>query len=91
ALPLEVPQHLEIDVSEMTIGDTLRLDALQVPAGVTLLDDPEETVLATVTQPMRAEEPEEVAEGEEAVEGEAPAAEGGTPAEGAAEAPGAEE
>jgi hypothetical protein len=34
---------------------------------VTYLDDPEETVLATVTMPTRVEEPEpEVAEGEEA-------------------------
>jgi large subunit ribosomal protein L25 len=73
ALPMEVPEHLEADVSEMHIGDTLRLSALTPPAGVTLLDDLEETVLATVTQPTR-EEPEPVAEGEEgaeAVEGEA--------------------
>jgi large subunit ribosomal protein L25 len=78
ALPMEVPEHLEIDVSEMHIGDTLRLSALTVPEGVKLLDDPEETVLATVTQPTRVEEPEpEVEEGEEAEaaaegEGEAP-------------------
>jgi large subunit ribosomal protein L25 len=70
ALPMEVPEHLEVDVSEMRIGDTLRLSALQVPAGVTLLDDVEETVLATVTQPTRAEEPETaLAEGEEPAEG----------------------
>jgi large subunit ribosomal protein L25 len=84
ALPMEVPEHLEADVSEMGIGDTLRLSALKVPDGVTLLDDLEETVLATVTQPTREEEPVpaegEAAEGE-AVEGEEPAAEGeGEPA-----------
>ena len=72
ALPMEVPEHLEADVSEMGIGDTLRLSALKVPDGVTLLDDLEETVLATVTQPTR-EEPEPAAEG--AAEGEAPAGE----------------
>jgi large subunit ribosomal protein L25 len=86
ALPLEIPQHLEVDVSGMHIGDTLRLAELQVPGNVTLLDDPEETVLATVTQPTRVEEPEEVPEeGEEAAEG---VAEGEQPegaAEGAAE------
>ncbi len=74
ALPLEVPQHLEIDVSELAIGDTLRLSALQVPAGVTLLDDLEETVLATVTHQRVEEEPEleegaELAEDEELEEG----------------------
>jgi large subunit ribosomal protein L25 len=73
ALPMEVPEHLEIDVSEMQIGDTLRLSAMPPTEGVTLLDDPEQTVLATVTQPRTEEEPETVeagAEGEEAVEGE---------------------
>src|SRR2546430_2511853 len=46
ALPMEVPEHLEVDVSELGIGDSLRLSALSVPAGVTLLDDLEETVMA---------------------------------------------
>jgi large subunit ribosomal protein L25 len=89
ALPMEVPEHLEVDVSEMHIGDTFRLSALIVPEGVKLLDDPEETVLATVTQPTRVEEPEvEPAEGEEgeaaaeAAEGEEPEAEAAAPAEG---------
>jgi large subunit ribosomal protein L25 len=66
ALPLEVPEHLELDVSAMAIGDTLRLADLPARAGVTYLDDAEETVLATVTMPTRVEEPEEVLEeGEE--------------------------
>jgi large subunit ribosomal protein L25 len=86
ALPMEVPEHLEADVSTLQIGESLRLSALQPPAGVTLLDDPEETVLATVTAPIREEEPEEeeAAEGEAAPEGEAGAEEAA--AEGAADA-----
>ena len=72
-LPLEIPQHLELDVSGMHIGDTLRLAELQVPAGITLLDDLEATVVATVTMPTRVEEPAEAVEGEEGAEGEAPA------------------
>jgi large subunit ribosomal protein L25 len=83
ALPMEIPEHLDVDVSEMQIGDTLRLSALQVPEGVSLLDDLEETVLATVTAPMREEEPEPV-EGE-AAEGEVPEGEAAA-AEGAADA-----
>jgi large subunit ribosomal protein L25 len=58
ALPLEVPEHLELDVSQMAMGDTLRLADIKVPDGVTLLDDLE-TVAATVTAPSREEEPEE--------------------------------
>jgi large subunit ribosomal protein L25 len=86
ALPLEMPEHLEIDVTDLGIGDSARLSELKVPDGVTLLDDPESTVLATVTMP-RAEEPEAGVEGEEgaeaaegaeeaAAEGEAAAADG---------------
>jgi large subunit ribosomal protein L25 len=82
ALPMEMPDRLELDVSNMAIGDTLRIsDLAQAVEGVSYLDDPD-TVLATVTMPSRFVEPEleegeEVAEGEEAAE--AP--------EGAAEAP----
>jgi len=87
ALPMEVPEHLELDVSEMVIGDTLRLADLGTREGVTYLDDPEETVLATVTMPTRIIEPEpEEVEGEELEEG-AELAEGEEPPEGAAEAP----
>jgi large subunit ribosomal protein L25 len=68
ALPMEIPERIEVDVSEMGIGDTLRLADVARQDGVTFLDDPEETVLATVTMPTRVEEPEEVLE--EAEEGE---------------------
>jgi large subunit ribosomal protein L25 len=85
ALPMEIPEHLDLDVSGMAIGDTLRLADLPAREGVTYLDDPEETVLATVTLPTREVEPEEVVEeGEEVPEGEAPAEE---QPEGAADQP----
>jgi large subunit ribosomal protein L25 len=87
ALPMEIPEHIDLDVSGMAIGDTLRLADLGERAGVKYLDNPEETVLATVTLPTRVEEPEEVLE--EGEEGELP--EGEVPpeeqAEGAAEQP----
>jgi large subunit ribosomal protein L25 len=84
ALPMEVPEHLDLDVSNVQIGDTLRVADLRVPEGVKLLDDPEETVLATVTMPTREVEPEAEA-AEAAAEGEVP--EGEAAPEGAAEAP----
>jgi large subunit ribosomal protein L25 len=85
ALPMEVPDRLELDISAMTIGDSLRVADLRAPESVTLLDDVE-TVLATVTPPTKVELPEELVEEEEleAVEGEVPEEE--LP-EGAAEAP----
>ena len=98
ALPLEVPEHLDLDVSGMEIGATLRMSDLTAPEGVTLLDDPE-VVVATVTAPTKVVEPEpteeelaeleaaEAAEGEEAEEG----AEGAeAPAESEADASGDE-
>jgi large subunit ribosomal protein L25 len=89
ALPLEIPERLELDVSGMAIGDTLRLADLPAREGVTYLDDAEETVLATVGAPTQIVEPEpeeeELAEGEELPEGEVP--EGEEAPEGAAEAP----
>ena len=90
ALPLEIPEHIDLDVSHMATGDTLRISDIAVPDGVTLLDDPE-TVVATVTAPTREEVvEEEVEEGEEGAEGEAAE---GEAAEGApeAEASGGEE
>jgi large subunit ribosomal protein L25 len=86
ALPLEVPEHIDLDVSHMVVNDTLRIGDIQVPDGVTLLDDPE-TVVATVTAPTREVEPEPVEGEEELAEGEEPAAEGAEAPEGGAEAP----
>ena len=71
ALPLEIPEHLELDVSELGIGDSIRLSQVKVPDGVTILDDLEETVIASVALPRAEEEPEtEEVEGEEGAEGE---------------------
>jgi large subunit ribosomal protein L25 len=85
ALPMEIPEHIDLDVTGMAIGDTLRLVDLRLQEGVKFLDDPEETVLATVTMPTRFVEPEpEEVEGEEELEeGELP--EGEEAPEGAAD------
>jgi large subunit ribosomal protein L25 len=85
ALPLEVPERIELDVSGMEMGDTLRLADLPAREGVAYLDDPE-IVLATVTMPTRIIEPEPVEEEEEVEEGVEVVAEEEAP-EGAAEAP----
>jgi large subunit ribosomal protein L25 len=95
ALPLEIPEHIDLDVSHMEIGHALRIADVQAPQGATILDDPE-TVVATITAPMREIEPEPV-EGEEgaaeaegegaeaAAEGEAAPAEAEEPGEPSAE------
>lgn len=80
ALPMEVPDRLELDVSSMVIGDSLRVSDLPVPESVKMLDDPE-TVLANVTPPTKVELPEEMVSEEE----EAALAEGELPPEAEAE------
>ncbi len=74
ALPLEMPDRLELDISTAQIGDLLRVADIAAPGNAKLLDDPE-TVIASVAAPRLAVEEEVVEEAaEEAVEGEAPAA-----------------
>jgi large subunit ribosomal protein L25 len=81
ALPTDIPERVTVDVSGMEIAATLPLSAVAAQPGVTFLDDPDETVIATVVAPTEVAEPEEIEEetelvGEE-VEAEA-AAEGAT-------------
>jgi large subunit ribosomal protein L25 len=85
ALPMEMPESIEADVSALQMGDTLRLEDLPKREGVTFLDDPHDTVLATVSTPMR-EEDLEAAVDELAAEGMAPEDAEQAP-EGAAEGP----
>jgi large subunit ribosomal protein L25 len=75
ALPADVPEHIEVDVSHMEVGDVLRLADVAAIENVTLLDDPRETVIATVSVPRGFTELEE-AEAEAAAEAEAEALEG---------------
>ncbi len=74
ALPMEIPEHIDADVAGMQVGDTMRLSDIPALEGVTFLDDPEETVLASVSAPSVFEEPEveEPEEGAELPEGEEP-------------------
>ncbi len=51
ALPGDIPDVIQHDVSAMEINDTLTLSAVTAPDGITLLDDLEETVIATITPP----------------------------------------
>jgi large subunit ribosomal protein L25 len=89
ALPTAIPDSIVHDVSTLEINDTVTLSAVSPPSGVTLLDDLEETVIATLTPPRLEVEVEEEIEqetelvGEEGAEGEAPS-EAAAP-EGAAE------
>ena len=79
--PGNIPNELTIDVTDLDIGDHIRVGDLVLPSGVSTDVDPEETVvLAQVTRAtIEAEELEaeaaEAAEGEETPEAEGEAAE----------------
>jgi large subunit ribosomal protein L25 len=65
-LPNNIPEHLPIDVSELAIGDALRISQIPSIEGVTVVDDPEK-VLVHVTHPTFEKAPE-VAAAEAATE-----------------------
>src|SRR3954447_116011 len=69
ALPSEIPDSLDFDVSAMEINDTVTLEQLVLPANVTLVDDPE-TVVANLSPPRLEVEPEEDLETETGLVGE---------------------
>jgi large subunit ribosomal protein L25 len=85
ALPMEIPESIEIDVGALEMNDSLRLADVPAVEGVTFLDDLQETVIATITPPTREIEPEETLE--EAAEAEGGAPEDEQAPEGGAEAP----
>jgi large subunit ribosomal protein L25 len=76
ALPTAIPESITHEVGEMQIGDTILLSAVDVPEGVTLLDELEETVVATLSPPKLQAEVEEEIESETALVGEGEAAAG---------------
>ena len=58
ALPTAIPDNVTVDVSGMEIAATMHLSEISPPEGVTFLDDPEETIIATIVVPTEVEEPE---------------------------------
>lgn len=60
--PSNIPDHIDVDVTALTIGHSLHISDLKLPAGVEVTDDPEQTI-AVVSLPKVEEEPTPVAEG----------------------------
>jgi large subunit ribosomal protein L25 len=51
-LPGNIPDNLPVDVSDLGIGDALRVSAIQAPEGVEILEDPER-VIVHVAHPVQ--------------------------------------
>ncbi len=67
SLPDNMIESLEVDISDLDIGDTLTVGDLKVDSKITILDDPDE-VIASVLAPKLEEAAEAVETTEEAKE-----------------------
>ncbi len=77
-LPKDLPEFIEVDISGLSLNESIHLSQLKLPEGVTLVDLAKEDSAVVAIHSPRAEEPEPTA-----------AAAAGAPAEGAAAAPAA--
>lgn len=77
-LPLNLPDHIDVDVTNLGIGDSLKIRDLKIDEGITVLDRPDTAVAAVAV--VRVAKVEEAAKEEAAVEEGAAAAEGETAA-----------
>jgi len=56
-----LPEYIEVDVSGLNIGDSIKVDDIKLPEGITVLD-PEDTIIASVTAPKVTVKVEQVEE-----------------------------
>jgi large subunit ribosomal protein L25 len=73
--PQDVPEQIEIDISDVALGDMVHVSDLTPPSGVTILSNLEDAVLSVITPAALRVEADLSVPGEEA--GEAPVAEEG--------------
>jgi len=66
--PSDIPDHAELDVTAMVIGDSLHVSDIKLPANVKILDDPE-TSVAVLAAPRAVIEETPAAEAVEGAEG----------------------
>ncbi len=66
--PSNIPDHIEFDVTNLVIGDSVHVSDLKVPEGVEVLDDPE-TSVAVVAAPRAVIEETVAVEAVEGAEG----------------------
>jgi len=74
ALPTEIPQFFEVDISTLEIGDSIHVSDLIIPENVNVLADDSDTIL-NISAPVIQEEETTEEDEEVAAEGDAPDAE----------------
>jgi len=66
-LPKDIPEHIDVDLTELHLHQSIKVEELTPPAGVTFINDPSDVIAMIQAQ---AKEEEIVAEEELEVEGE---------------------
>lgn len=56
ALPMDLPEHIDVEVTALEVGDSLHVSDLTAPEGVTILDDLEAIVCAVMAPAKEGEE-----------------------------------
>jgi len=76
-LPSSIPSSLDLDISELNVGENATVLDVKLPEGVELASEDDDSILVTITLPRAAVEEEEIEglegeelEGEEGAEGE---------------------
>jgi large subunit ribosomal protein L25 len=64
--PESIPEFIEVSVAGLAVGDTLHVDALKLPAGVSLTSTKDLTLVTIIPPTVEAEAPAAEAEGEAA-------------------------
>jgi large subunit ribosomal protein L25 len=77
-LPTEIPEAIEVDITDLDIGDSIHLEDISLPGDIEILADTNFTVVTVLAPKVEEEvvEEEELEEGEELAEGEEAAEEG---------------
>ena len=65
--PSAIPSHIDVDVTALTIGHSIHVNDLALPAGVAILDDPGATVCVCAAPKTVEEAPAVAVEGEAVV------------------------
>ncbi len=82
-LPTNIPKNIEVDVTQLKIGDSIHVKDILPPEGVKILNDPG-AIIVSVAEPMKEEVVAEPVEGEEKQEPEVIKEKKEVPAEGEA-------
>lgn len=61
---IDLPEHVSIDISQMNIGDQIRVENVELEGDMVIHDDPS-TVIVLITAPTMAKELEQLDEAEE--------------------------